>query len=202
MENCVAFEEMVDSLNYRLQAERFQSILSYGQSLPTVDPFTAAYNEAMLRRAWYLRVASFILLAADPSLADLLFEGITYTAATDEYNAILEAVDMLDTDNVLGEYEYQGALAPAEIAAVADAYASERNQDNMRRLMTVWGIDTFTELALVVQKPSGSLLGGKVTYILPVRFVQFDGLWLADPNGSTLGSLLGLNVTAFAMEMP
>ncbi len=202
MESCMAFEEMAAGFDYQAQAERMKSAPTFVFQLPATDAFTEIYNVETMRRNWYMRVSSLILYAADPALAALLFDGKTYSVSSEEYTTILASVDSLDTDNVLADYEYQGTIAPSEISAAADAYAKQEMQERLQSTMACWGIDTFTELAMVVQKTGGSLFNGKITYILPVRFVQVDGRWLIDPNGSMLGSILGLRSTDLVMEMP
>ena len=159
MEACVAFDELAASFDYQAQADRLQAALGYSSFLPATDAFSCAFNAALLRRSWYVRVTALILRASDLELAELLFSGVTYPAATDEYAQILEAVDTLDTDNVLGDFEYLGTIAPEEIAAVAEAYASERNQETLRRIMRVWG-DRFLYRACPASAANGKFRRG------------------------------------------
>jgi hypothetical protein len=202
MEACVAFDELASSFDYQAQAERLQSAMGISSLLPATDAFSCAYNAAQLRRSWYMRVSSLILTAADPTLGERLFSGLSYAGKTDEYAQILEAVATLDTDNALQNVEYLGTITPAEIASIAAVYGSDKNQQTLARITAVWGIDTYTELALKMLWPADSLIAKDTVLIIPVRFVQINGRWLADPNPSVLAAILGINVSGFAAPMP
>ena len=202
MESCVAFDEMASSFDYQAQAERMQAAMGISSFLPATDTFSCEFNASLLRRNWYLRVSSLILYAADPTLAGLLFDGRVYAAKSGEYAKIMEAVDTLDTDNVLWNVEYLGTVAPQDLPSIADIYMSDKNQQTMKSIMSVWGVEIFTELALKLRWTGGPAGADGTDYLIPIRFVQIGGRWLADPNPSVLAAILGLNAANFALPMP
>jgi|WetSurMetagenome_2_1015567.scaffolds.fasta_scaffold202983_1 hypothetical protein len=202
MEACIAFDELAASFNFRLYAERINAVTSYGSYLPATDPYSIAYNASQLRRSWYLRVAACNMKAAGPLLSDSLFSGMAISGTTEEFGKILNAVDALDGYNAFAELTYLGIVAPAEIAGVAEFYATEKNRALMDKIMACWGIDTYTEFAIKVTPTADSPFALGAVFIIPLRFVQIGGRWLTDPNQSVVGSILGLSMTDFAVPLP
>lgn len=202
LEECIAFDELATSFDFAAQAERLKAIMGNLIScLPANSAFAVQYNRALLTRAWYARLAAFGLRAADPALGALC-DGYSHTSKSPEYDAALEAAGRDGLFNVFSVLEYKGIAYPAEIASVSEQYQSDKAQENLRKAMAVWQVDTYQELAILFTTSVDTAYTEGAQYSIPLRVIKIGGRWLADPEIPMLGILLGMGSTDFAIALP
>jgi len=193
LDDCYAFREMAERYDFQAYVERLTAIVPYNTLLPATNEMNILYNESMLRQRLYARVCYTSMWLADPATAENI-GGKTIAMQNDGYQ---EAYDLFAGASGLGGYaslQYNGLLKAADVPSVGQMYVSERNQTNIVKQMACWLVDDFTELVIV------ALNGSKVVY-MPLRLVEVDDLWYADPSGSNIGSMMGLSAYYLMMEM-
>ena len=202
MDGCIAFAELAAGFNFQAQAERLRSITAVWVFVPPVNARSVAYNELMLRQIWYRKLEAFQLEWISPALVDALFRGMTVMDNSDEYAEIMEALEQTTDLNIFALLTFEGIVLPEDIPSISKWYYSEKNLDNLAKLMNVWDMDTYTEFGIEISTVVETAYSGDARYIIPLRFVQIDGLWLVDPNASVLGMLLGMGSVDFVSALP
>lgn len=170
MEGCIAFDELAVGFDFRAQAERLLAIMGNMSYMPVNSPFAVKYNRTLLERAWYLRLAAFGLQAADPAYSALC-NGHNYTLKSPEYDAALEAAGRQGVFNIFPVLEYKGVIRPDEIASVGDRYASDLNQENLRRIMAIWHVSSYEELGILFSTSVDTAYTEGAQYVIPLRLI-------------------------------
>ncbi len=202
LEECIAFDELAARFDFQAQAERLLAVMGNMFSyLPVGTPFAVQYNRMLLERAWYARLAAFGLRSADPAFS-ALYGGYSYTSKSPEYEAVLEAAGREGLFNIFPALEYKGVIRPGEIESIADKYVSDRNQENLRRMMAIWRVSNYEELGILFSTSVDTMYAEGAQYVIPLRVIEIDGRWLADPDLPVLGYLLGMGATDFVAALP
>lgn len=201
MEACIAFDEMAEGFNYQGFVERIRALID-SYYLPGNDPAGLEYNRSHIRQLWYMRLKRFTYSIVAPDLADSLRSGHHVTGADESFAAMLESITAADSPNAFATLEYQGIITPDALPDIVENYYDERTQANLKREMAYWGIDTYKEMAIAVRCPEAEVYWGSTELLIPLRFVEIDGRWLADPTGTYIGTILGqyVNDLVFVQE--
>ena len=201
MDACIAFDELAAGFDFQAQAERLLAVMGTMSYLPANSPYAVRYNRALLERTWYGRLAAFGLREADPAFA-ALSDGYNYTSKSPEYAAVLEAVRKENAFDIFPTLEYKGVVYPGEIESIAESYASDQNQENLRRIMAIWQVSSYKELGILFSTSADTAYTEGARYIIPLRVIEAGGRWLADPDLPLFGYLLNMRAMDFVVALP
>jgi len=193
LDDCFAFREMAERFEFADYKGNLNVISPLYTLLPVTSETNILYNESLLRQRLYMRVCYTSMWLKDQETSALVYKQMI-SVDSEEYQALY---GLFTEDSGLAGYGallYNGILKAADMPSVGEKYLSEGSQNSLLRQMACWQVDDYTELVVA------ALYGSKIVY-MPLRLVQIEGLWYADPNPSNIGSVMRLNDYTMLAEL-
>ena len=192
IEDCFAIPEMARLFDFQKYCERLSAVYtSYTYTyMPSTTELGIAYNEAYIRTRLYRLIALSSALLADRVYGAKINSGETYSPLDDDVYALIAFMESPSAMEGFGGLTLESIVTPDTIARVGELYNSELNTRNRVIQMSMWLVEDNVELMLVTDSSDNLLSDDKI--VIPLRFVQIGGKWLADPTESNLRAMMGV----------
>ncbi len=191
VEECFAIPEMARLFDFRKFCERLNAVPGHYPYLPSTSGTGIAYNEAQIRTALYRQLAFSSVMLADNEFGEQINSFVTKAPLNDETYALISFLEAPSSMQGFSRFSLEFVVTPALLPELSEIYYSEKNTQNRDKQMAMWNVEEHVEL-IIVAKMNDDMLGGD-RLLIPLRFVRVGGKWLADPTGSNVRSILGIN---------
>lgn len=194
-ENCFAIPEMARLFDFRKLCERLNGVIGQHIYMPSSTELGISYNEAYLRMTLYRKIVFSSLLLADDEYGPMANSYKTYAPLDEDVYKLIAFLESPSSMEGFSLLTLDSIVEPETFDKYGELYASETNTAVRTQQMSMFAVEDHQELVLILSG-SESLLGGD-KLIMPLRFVQVGGKWLADPTGSNFGAILGVPALNF-----
>ncbi|NLI22908.1 MAG: hypothetical protein GX418_15345 [Clostridiales bacterium] len=202
MEACIAFREMAEQFDFAKYCDRIGAIPIYTTLQPATTSASIAYNEYELKSRWYWRLNNTLMMVNNPAFINYLNGGSTINKQTEDYQTVMDMYSNPANLKGLSDLTMTGLLDAAAIPKAGITYASEKNQQNIKSQLAVWGVTNFRELAIQLQWNVSSMPGVRYEVLLPLQLIEVKGRWLVNPNGSNVGIIMGISNYYMLGQLP